>query len=987
MAKKTSRERRASAARASQIKRAKKGTSYNAKYSVQKKKGVGKKKIIIISAISVLVLAAIAFSVWFFVFRNDDTEGMEFAYNAELGGYEVRATDKNITSAEIPEKIDGVPVVAIAKNGFSDCKKLESISIPDSVFYIGAGAFGGCESLKYTEYNNGKYLGNSDNPYLVLITVRNDEELTAFQTEASTKIIYDYAFGELEYMSLVIITDNVKQIGVGAFAQCAQLAEILIYPGTEYIGDYAFYYCKKLSTVTFGGADPKIGAYVFSGCTSLLNVTLPYSMTEIADGMFKDTGIISLTIPDSVKRIGKHAFDGCTAFNMPTLPTNLESIDSYAFNSCFASSGNKQSLILSSTGIKHIGAYAFSGCTGISLVDLPGTLCDLGAGAFSGCSGLVTFNINRGSVITQLPDAVLENCESLVNVTLPSTVSSYGNYAFYNCTALEKFPVTDSLRTIGAGTFGQCTSLKAAVIPDTVTEIGEDAFRAAANLESVTLPSALTDISSRAFYGCKKLTDINIPSTVKSIGSDAFYSCEALASLELPDGLVKIADGAFDECKSLSLTVLPEALTSLGYINENNLFSGYESTDNHYRALGTSFSYTEYEGGQYAGTAENPYMIFVSLKDMSATEITLHADTRIIASGAFYYATKLSSVTLPSGLTTVGDYAFGKCTSLTEITLLSTVSVIMNGAFYGCKNLTDVTLLSALTDLPEYAFYECEKLENVEIAGTLRSVGNSAFYNCAALVSLKVDEQTSGLADAFYGCTDYEYTTDGGVLYLGNAENPYLVLVEAADKTLTSYTVKSGTKFIHSSAFYNCAALVSVTVPESVTQIGSGAFAYCSALASVTLPSGITKIAMGTFAGCTSLASVSAPGVTSIEDGSIYYANSGAFAGCTSLRSVVTGRLEKIGIYAFYGSTALASLELSDALTEIGDYAFAGCTSLGSMRIPKSVLSVGGSVFDGCTSLGTVEIEAEFEHSGFAASWLDQTNVNMTSYIHVKRGA
>ncbi len=1003
MAKKTSKERRAAAARASQIERSK-GTSKKDLHSQGKDKAAGrksgnKKKAVIICAIAVLAVAAIAFSLWFFVFRDkeDVPEGITYVYNAELGGYEIKMTDKAVTTVTIPDEIDGIPVVAIAKGGFAGCAKLTSISIPDTVEYIGAGAFSGCESLGFTEYNNGKYLGNSGNPYLVLVTVRNDEQLTAYQTEASTKIIYDYAFGELEYMNYVIITDNVKQIGVGAFAMCKELAQITILPGTEYIGDYAFYSCEKLTTVAFSGADPSIGAYAFASCKSLLNVTLPYAMTEVSDGMFKDTGIIALNIPDTVTRIGKYAFSGCTSLNMPTFPSKLESIDSYAFQSCFASSKAEIELSLADSNIKHIGAYAFKECTGLGMVNLPKTLCDLGNGAFSGCGGMTVFSIDAEAPITYLPTAVLENCTKLVVVSLSNAISSYGDYSFYGCTALQTIPVTDTLKSIGAGAFGMCTALTAAVIPNSVTALGESVFRGS-SLVSVTLPENLTGIPSYAFSACKKLKNIYInnggsnneniiPATVKSIGTDAFYNCEALESLTLPSGLASIADGAFDGCTRLTLAELPETLTDLGYISEETLFSGYDTLDSFHKALGSSFTYTEYEGGLYAGTAENPYMIFVGLKDTSATEITLHADTRVIASGAFYYASTLKAAALPSGLKVIGSYAFGKCTALASIEIPSTVSVMMNGAFYGCKALTSVNIPSVLTALPDYAFYDCEKLKSIVLPDGLETVGLSAFYNCAALTKAEFGGEPDGLANAFYGCDDYEYTTDGGVLYLGNAENPYLVLVEAADKTITSYTVKDGTKYIHASAFYGCRSLTAVSIPQTVIQIGSGAFVGCTALTSVSLPSGVTRIAMGTFAECTALTSVSAPGVTVIDDGNSYYATSGAFAGCTALTSLVTGGLESIGVYAFYGCTSLVSLELTDMLTSIGSYAFCGCTSLERMRIPSSVTKVGYNVFDGCTALGTVEIGAAYEHAGFDPAWLDQSSVDMTNYIHVKRGA
>lgn len=95
---------------------------------------------------------------------------------------------ESLTSIAIPGT-----VTSIGYNAFSGCSALTDVSIPNSVTSIGDGAFDGCTSLRYNEHNNGKYLGNSGNPHLLLCGVI-DTEASAFAISSDTKLISYYAF-------------------------------------------------------------------------------------------------------------------------------------------------------------------------------------------------------------------------------------------------------------------------------------------------------------------------------------------------------------------------------------------------------------------------------------------------------------------------------------------------------------------------------------------------------------------------------------------------------------------------------------------------------------------------------------------------------------------------------------------------------------------------------------------------------------------------
>ena len=232
-------------------------------------------------------------------------------------------------------------------------------------------------------------------------------------------------------------------------------------------------------------------------------------------------------------------------------------------------------------------------------------------------------------------------------------------------------------------------------------------------------------------------------------------------------------------------------------------------------------------------------------------------------------------------VTSIGSYAFYKCTSLKSVSLPSTVTSIGDYAFYGCESLTSVGDLSStsLTSIGNSTFYGCTSLKSVSLPSTVTSIGTSAFYNCTSLTSvgdLSSTSLTSIGAHTFRSCSSLE-----------------------------SVSLPSTVTSIGTYAFYGCSALTSVSglSSTSITSIGAHTFRSCSSLESVSLPSTVTSIDIYAFYGCTSLTSVSLPSsVTSIGN----Y----AFLGCTDMETVkiYAPSLETYGSNVFATSSSDASL-------------------------------------------------------------------------------
>ena len=199
-----------------------------------------------------------------------------------------------------------------------------------------------------------------------------------------------------------------------------------------------------------------------------------------------------------------------------------------------------------------------------------------------------------------------------------------------------------------------------------------------------------------------------------------------------------------------------------------------------------------------------------------------------LCASCFEGCSGLTSITIPSSVTSLGRDCFSGCSGLTSITIPSSVTSLGDFCFYCCRGLTSITIPSSVTSLGNSCFSNCSGLTSITIPSSVTSLGWSCFFRCSGLTSITIPSSVTSLGrDCFEGCSG-----------------------------LTSITIPSSVTSLGQSCFSDCSGLTSVTIPSSVTSLGQSCFQDCSGLTSITIPSSVTSLGGACFGRCLNLESV-----------------------------------------------------------------------------------------------------------------------------------
>lgn len=141
---------------------------------------------------------------------------------------------------------------------------------------------------------------------------------------------------------------------------------------------------------------------------------------------------------------------------------------------------------------------------------------------------------------------------------------------------------------------------------------------------------------------------------------------------------------------------------------------------------------------------------------------------------------------------------------------------------------TTVNIPGFIKNIKSGAFKDCLNIKNIIFPSTLQSIGDWAFYGCRYLSNLSIPDSVSSIgANAFAYCQKLIFNKFDNAYYLGNSNNPYLVLIKAKDTNILTCLIKNETRFIYGGAFGNCSKLETITLPQNIKDIGFWSFYGC----------------------------------------------------------------------------------------------------------------------------------------------------------------
>jgi 5-bromo-4-chloroindolyl phosphate hydrolysis protein len=819
------------------------------------------------------------------LFNKDKTELLHFPGSWQ-GDYVIPASVKKFRSVV-----------------FSSCKGLTSVYIPTSV-----------KKIDYDELNLRTVR------YSVLVENEHGSFYRKFYTvHPDNPFNESFIKGESRNVELTTKTRLEKALKRVCIDDPASVTKLTI-SGTvtgkdfEYIRDNMAKTLQKLDLSHAKVRKNKIENHAFNQCPALTWVTIPETTTAIGDSIFSfGNRMTEFFIPASVVEIGGSFCTDCKMLHTITVhPDNpaFSSADGVLFNKdkielLVYPSGRNGDYTIPASVVK-IGCGAFMYCDVASLV-VPASVTEIDEKVF--------FDSRISSI--EFPASVTwDIIERFCNNSL-SRISVHPDHLDYasvdgvlfnkDKTELLIYPRErqDSDYTVPApvvkireDAFSHSTNLKSVIIPVSVKEIGDGVFFDSKALTSVVIdcvgdvPGGITEIRSHTFALCDCLTSVTVPASVKKIEWRAFR-CKVLTAITIPASVVEIDEEAFFLC--------PAAIT----VHPGN--PAYSSED------GILFNKDKTELLHFPGSWQGDYVIPASVVK--------------IGDRAFYDCEGLTSVYIPTSITTIGKSAFG-CTGLESVNIPQSVIKIESGNFFR-------TFVTVHPGNPVYTSeegkirYKRQVKPVVKLTTKTRlewALWNAGIEDTALVVKLTV----SGTLTK----DDFEYIRKNMSQYLQELD-------------LSHAKVRKNK--IEGFAFDGCTALTSVMIPETTTVIGECLFNGRNHLKSFFIPASVVKIGCCLTDGCNDLHSITVhpdnPAFSDI-DGVLFNKDKTEFLIYPPARKgdyIIPASVVKIDAWAIAGCY-ITSLVIPDSVTEITSAAFSHSV-IESIEFPASVTSIGLLLF------------------------------------------
>ena len=563
--------------------------------------------------------------------------------------------------------------------------------------------------------------------------------------------IGDFAFAGETNLREVGLPSGLRHIGMYAFAGCSNLVSMYIPENVTEIEAEAFAECVRLSTIAFTGQSKllTIGNYAFTACGKLRTIELPASLQSINGTAFVGTSSLTSIRVQSGNQHFKSEdgvlFDisGETLVAYPAahgttyaIAESVKTVGSCAFYGAKVVS-------LDFGSIEYIGFQAFMR-SAIQIVHIPDSVTFMDQGAFMRSA---VCELTIGSGLTEIAGAAFAYCGALRAVHIPAGIRAirFSEWGAFQNSGLQTltFAEDSQLSFIDNCAFAECF-LEQVEIPASVTSIGcgsdkswdpdfydrdktnKGAFDKNYYLTQVVFAenSQLRLIGDRAFAYCN-LAEIDLPEGLEYIGAGAFWS-NPLETVALPASVTTLCEAAFGYHPVWGASRLSSINVAEGntiYHDINGVVYNLENTEIHAFPAGRT--------GEY-----------VVLDTVRKTMPYSFAGT-----------TQLERVTLPEGVTEIGNYSFTYSGCYTY-GLPSTLKYIKKGGFYSNFRLNGIMLPEGLEQIAEYAFFDCGQLPTIHIPDSVLQIGRYAFALDWCLFSVSFNE-TAKLPRISFGAFAY----------------------------------------------------------------------------------------------------------------------------------------------------------------------------------------------------------------------------------------
>ena len=909
----------------------------------------------------------------------------DFTYDVMANGYAsvTGYTGWNISYVRLPRTLDGVTVVEIAPEAFKN-SSIKSFAPPYTVNCIGDRAFEGCADLEAiyldTFYGTLRSVGE--------YAFKDCTSLLSFSCPGGMTEIKDGAFKNCTSLASVSIPLAMASIGETAFEGCSSLTDIY-YGGSQFEWEnlansngwlsflpqnytvhfatdfyYTFegsiaviskYYGESSSVFMsdFARNDCGIGAIgedAFSGNEYIESVVLCQNVTAIRKNAFKDcVNLNDIFIPSAVNFIGEGAFEGCVSLTdiyFGGSPSEWNAVT-------FGTDWDKDVPAGVNVHTCDTFEYYLNGSKNASISKYIGTDTEVTVPANIGIFPVYRIEKNAfaNTAVTSIVisegiyGARITNCDTLQNLTLPSTLNGMALIIF-NCPAIEEIRIPEGVRELGQGAIDKCDNLKRVYLPSTV----EWLFRYTISgnpADPVDIYYNGTQTSWGDVYRDEAWCMVN--ANVHCLMPEGDYSYKMT-----PDGVVitkcNIEDYVLYGEYSNRL-VLPSEINNMPVVGiGSELFNSRVSINElvlpeHLLFIGKN----AFKNQRYI------------------TKITLPDTLLAIFDSAFEGCCYIEKLNFPENLKYVGDSAFKDCTWLEEAILSNKMDYLGADAFRNDSHLEKVYLSGEIEEIKSGTFRGCTMLKDIFIPYKVRTIGAEAFSACPYLNRVYFDFTEEKFADFnFVGIDD---NGDEGLIIQIIMSNSYFSALD--------FTLSGGEAEIIGISVCFKGVVPDICGGCPVTSIGEGAMDDYGYSVSLTLPATIKSIGARAFS--RSAETIYFKGTKTqwnaisfgagwddnlVEDyqliclGSYDYTEENGEITITKYNDTLSSieipgeilgvPVTAIGPEAFKDNDTLTNVTISGSVKVIGDAAFENCANLADVTILQGVINIGESAFEGC---------------------------------------